>query len=175
MDYEIGVDAAKFQADGVPQLYTLNGKTKYAINERPMGTDEIKLGYTAPKAGTYTLSVTRHDAEIEIYDNVAKSKVDFTFGDYSFQSQAGTFNDRFVVYKTSGGVTAVENGFRLDGMTVTTLDGQIHVSGLNNIALEVYEPSGIIVESISKDGSYSLKAGTYVIKVGDYSVKTVII
>ena len=174
MDYEIGVDAAKFQADGVPQLYTLNGKTKYAINERPMGTDEIKLGYTAPKAGTYTLSVTRHDAEVEIYDNVTKCKVDFTFGDYSFQSQAGTFNDRFVVYKTGDGATRVEDGFILDGITVRTDHGHIIVDGLNGVEIEVYQSSGVKMETISTDGSYSFPTGVYMIKIGDRSVKTAV-
>ena len=171
MDYEIGVDAAKFQADGVPQLYTLNGKTKYAINERPMGTDEIKLGYTAPKAGTYTLSVPRHDAEVEIYDNVAKSKVDFTFGDYSFQSQAGTFNDRFVVYKTGGGVTKVEDGFRLDGMTVRTVDGGIVIEGNLNGKVQVYSESGMLLAEPVKAGRVELGNGIYIIKVGDKSIK----
>ena len=171
MDYEIGVDAAKFQADGVPQIYTLNGKTKYAINERPMGTDEIKLGYTAPKAGIYTLSVTRHDSEVEIYDNVAKSKVDFTFGDYSFQSQAGTFNDRFVVYKTSGGVTKVDNGFRLDGMTVKTIDGGIVIEGNLNGKVQVYSESGMLLAEPVKAGRVELGDGVYIIKVGDKSIK----
>ena len=171
MDYEIGVDAAKFQADGVPQLYTLNGKTKYAINERHMGSDEIKLGYTAPKAGTYTLSVTRHDAEVEIYDNVAKSKVDFTFGDYSFQSQAGTFNDRFVVYKTSGGVTKVDNGFRLDGMTVKTIDGGIVIEGNLNGKVQVYSESGMLLAEPRQAGRVDLGDGVYIIKVGDKSIK----
>ena len=171
MDYEIGVDAAKFQADGVPQLYTLNGKTKYAINERPMGSDEIKLGYTAPKAGTYTLSVTRHDAEVEIYDNVAKSKVDFTFGDYSFQSQAGTFNDRFVVYKTSGGVTKVDNGFRMDGMTVKTIDGGIVIEGNLTGKVQVYSDSGMLLAEPRQAGRVELGDGVYIIKIGDKSIK----
>ena len=171
MDYEIGVDAAKFQADGVPQLYTLNGKTKYAINERPMGSDEIKLGYTAPKAGTYTLSVTRHDAEVEIYDNVAKSKVDFTFGDYSFESAAGTFNDRFVVYKTGGGVTKVEDGFRLDGMTVRTVDGGIVIEGNMTGKVQVYSDSGMLLAEPRQAGRVELGDGVYIIKVGDKSVK----
>jgi hypothetical protein len=171
MDYEIGVDAAKFQADGVPQLYTLNGKTKYAINERPMGTDEIKLGYTAPKAGTYTLSVTRHDAEVEIYDNVAKSKVDFTFGDYSFQSQAGTFNDRFVVYKTGDGATKVENGFRLDGMTVTAFDGGIEIEGQLKGKVQIYSESGMLMAEPNQTGRVQLDGGVYIIKIGDKSIK----
>ena len=171
MDYEIGVDAAKFQADGVPQLYTLNGKTRYAINERPMGSDEIKLGYTAPKAGTYTLSVPRHDAEVEIYDNVAKSKVDFTFGDYSFQSQAGTFNDRFVVYKTGDGATKVENGFRLDGVTITSFDGGIDIVGNIVGKVQVYSDSGMLLAEPVKAGRVELGNGVYIIKVSDKSIK----
>ena len=171
MDYEIGVDAAKFQADGVPQLYTLNGKTKYAINERPMGTDEIKLGYTAPKAGTYTLSVPRHDAEVEIYDNVAKSKVDFTFGDYSFHSQAGTLNDRFVIYKTGDGATRVENGFRLDGLTITSFDGGIDIEGKIAGKVQVYSDSGMLLAEPKQAGRVDLGDGVYIIKVGDKSVK----
>ena len=171
MDYEIGVDAAKFQADGVPQLYTLNGKTKYAINERPMGSDEIKLGYTVPKAGTYTLSVPRHDAEVEIYDNVAKSKVDFTFGDYSFQTQAGTFNDRFVVYKTGDGATKVENGFRLDGMTVTAFDGGIEIEGQLKGKVQIYSESGMLMAEPIQTGRVKLDGGVYIIKIGDKSIK----
>ena len=171
MDYEIGVDAAKFQADGVPQLYTLNGKTKYAINERPMGTDDIKLGYIAPKAGTYTLSVPRHDAEVEIYDNETRQTVDFTFGDYQFTTKAGTYNDRFVIHKTSGGVTAVENGFRLDGMTVTAFDGGIEIEGQFKGKIQIYSESGMLMAEPKQAGRVQLDGGVYIIKIGDRSIK----
>ena len=173
MDYEIGVDAAKFHADGVPQIYTLNGTARYAINERPMGGDDIKLGYIAPKAGVYTLSVPRQDAEIEIYDNVAQAVVDFTFGDYTFESAAGTFNDRFVVRKT-GGVTAVEGGFRLDGLTVIAVDGGIDIEGRMNGKVSVYSESGMLIAEPAQSGRVELAAGTYIIKIGERSIKTVV-
>ena len=170
MDYEIGVDASKFHADGVPQIYTLNGTAKYAINERPMGGDDIKLGYIAPKAGVYTLSVPRQDAEIEIYDNVAQAVVDFTFGDYMFESKAGTFNDRFVVRKT-GGVTAVKGGFRLDGLTVVAVDGGIDIEGRMKGRISVYNESGMLLAEPTEAGRVELGNGTYIIKIGDKSVK----
>ena len=170
MDYEIGVDAAKFQSDGVPQIYTLAGGFKYAINERPMGGDDINLGYIAPKAGVYTLSVPRQDAEIEIYDNVAQTVVDFTFGDYTFESNAGTFNNRFVVRMT-GGVTAVEGGFRLDGLTVVAVDGGIDIEGQLNGKVSVYSESGILLAEPTETGRLELGDGTYIIKIGDKSIK----
>ena len=170
MDYEIGVDASKFHADGVPQIYTLNGTARYAINERPMGGDDIKLGYIAPKAGVYTLAVPRQDAEIEIYDNVAQAVVDFTFGDYMFESKAGTYNDRFVVRKT-GGVTAIENGFRLDGLTVTTIDGGIDIEGQLKGKVSVYNESGMLMAEPVEAGRVGLGDGTYIIKIGEKSVK----
>ena len=171
LDYEIGVDAAKFHTDGIPEIYTVNGTTKYAINERPMGTDDIKLGYIAPKAGTYTLSVPRHDAEIEIYDNETHQTVDFTFGDYQFTTKAGTYNDRFVIHKTSGGVTAVDNGFRLDGITVTAFDGGIDIEGQFKGKVQIYSESGILMAEPRGAGRVQLDGGVYIIKIGDKSIK----
>ena len=176
IDYEIGSDVSKFKSEGIPQVYTINGGIQYAINERPMGADDIKLGYIAPKAGVYTLAVPRHDADVEIYDNVAGAVVDFTFGDYTFESAAGTFNDRFVIRKT-GGVTAIENGFRLDGLTVKSTEGGLSVNGLHSGTISVYLPSGAKIDVISTDGEYSLPAGTYLIKYNesDSSIKMTVI
>ena len=170
MEYEIGLDAAKFLSDGVPQIYTLFDSVKYAINERPMGDDDIKLGFIAPKAGVYTLVVPRQDAEIEIYDNVTQSVVDFTFGDYTFESKAGTFNDRFVVRKI-GGITAVENGFCLDGLTIAAVDGGIIIDGRMNSKVSVYSESGVLLAEPTQTGHLQLCNGRYIIKVGEKSVK----
>ena len=170
MDYEIGVDASKFHADGVPQIYTLNSTTKYAINERPMADDDIHIGFIAPTPGVYTLSVPRNDTDIEIYDNFANSVVDLTFGNYSFESKAGTFNDRFVIHRT-GGVTAVENGFRLDGMTVIAVDGGIDFEGKLTGKVSVYSESGMLLAEPIETGRVELGNGVYIIKIGERSVK----
>ncbi|MBO4561065.1 MAG: leucine-rich repeat domain-containing protein [Bacteroidaceae bacterium] len=175
MDYEIGVDAPKFQSDGVPQLYSLAGGINYSYNERPMGNDEIKLGYVAPKDGVYTLSIPRMDADVEVYDNVMNSRVNFIDGNYDFTTKAGTFNDRFVIYKTGSSVTAIGKDILVDGMMLHAADGGINVSG-NDAGQDVmvYLPSGALVATQSADGFVSTGVGTYIIKVGDRSVKMVV-
>ena len=171
IEYEIGVDAAKFHTDGIPEIYTVNGTTKYAINERPMGTDDIKLGFIAPKSGNYTLSVPRMDADVQIYDNETHHTVDFTFGAYSFQTQAGTFNDRFVIHKTSDGVTVIDNGFCMDGMTVTVFDGGIDIDGQLKSRVQIYSDSGMLMAEPLQAGRVQLESGVYIIKIGDRSIK----
>ncbi len=173
-EYEIGVDAAKFQAEGVPQIYTLNGTVKYAINERPMADDDIRIGFCAPTDGTYTLSVARQDADVAIYDKEAGKYVDFTFGDYSFETKAGTFNDRFVIHRT-GGVTAVENGFKLDGLTVTTFDGGLDIEGRLAGKITVYTESGMLVAEPTQTGRLLLSDGVYIVKIGEKSVKITVL
>ena len=170
MDYEIGVDAAKFQSEGVPQIYTLNGTTKYAINERPMGDDDIRLGFCAPTAGTYTLSIPRQDADVAIFDKETGKYVDFTFGDYTFESKAGTFNDRFVIHRT-GGVTAIENGFMLNGLTVVAVDGGIDIEGHMAGKVSVYSESGMLIAEPTQTGRLLLGDGVYIVKIGDKSIK----
>ena len=174
MDYEIAVDAPKFYTDGVLQLYSLAGDIKYAINERPMGNDEIKLGYIAPKAGVYTLSIQRMDAEVEVYDNVMNSRVDFIDGNYDFTTKAGTFNNRFVIRKTGDGVTAVGKDIKVDGMILHADGGGIDVSGNAGHEVTVYLPSGALVSRLNGDGFVSTGAGTFIIKVDDRSVKMVV-
>ena len=94
--YEMDCDAAKFMSTAnVPQIYTLDNKNvKYAINERPSGS--VKLGYVATKAGTLTISVARMEQTVSIKDNETGTITPLTDG-YSFETEAGTFNERFVL------------------------------------------------------------------------------
>ena len=174
LDYEIGIDAPKFHSDGVPQLYSLAGGVKYSINERPASNDEIQLGYIAPKAGVYTLSIQRMDADVEVYDNLMNSRVDFIDGNYDFTTKAGTFNNRFVIRKTGDGVTAVGKDIKVDGMILHADGGGIDVSGNAGHEVTVYLPSGALVSRLNGDGFVSTGAGTFIIKVDDRSVKMVV-
>lgn len=110
MTYEASCDAAKFIANGVPQLFTLEptgDQVKYAINERPIANGVVRLGYTATKAGELTISASRMDTPMMLRDMKTGAIYDLTEGDYRFETEAGTFCDRFEIVRRAN-VTGVE-------------------------------------------------------------------
>ncbi len=96
-DYEMDCDAAKFMSDQpVPQLYTLGEDgTQYAINERPAG--KVTLCYVAPSDGELSISAPRMDQPVYLQDNVLGITHDLSLGAYTFTTEAGTFENRFVL------------------------------------------------------------------------------
>ena len=97
LDYETSCDAAKFETSGVIQLYTLDGKVRYAINERPKGNGEVLMGYKAIESGKFTIEAQRMDIAVSIKDNVTGTIHNFSEGAYTFTSDAGTFESRFTL------------------------------------------------------------------------------
>ena len=134
-EYEIGTDAAKFMSDGVAQLYSLDAKqVRYSINERPMG--EVSLGYVAPNAGTMTISGKRMDADVMLRDNQTGETFDLSNGEYTFTTEAGTFEQRFTLLSANGATgikTAKAEGeqspiYTVDGKRVTeTKANQLYI------------------------------------------------
>ncbi len=123
-DYEMECDAAKFMSsEQVPQLFSVDAQTRFAINERPQG--EVNLGFTAPKAGTYTLRAERMDMPVVVKDLVMGTTHELKNGEYTFDTEAGTFESRFVLM-AAGNVTAISDKLA-DGTeveSVYSLDGK---------------------------------------------------
>lgn len=115
--YETSCDAAKFlSSENVPQIYSLDNDSKYAINERPIG--DVKLGYVAKTAGTFKIGAKKMETEVMLYDQVKDETIDLTTGDYSFETEIGTFENRFVIKASVGGGT--ETGGTETGGTETS-------------------------------------------------------
>ena len=122
-DYEIGTDAAKFMTTDKPQVYTTDAKqVRYAINERPEG--DVCIGYVATQAGEMTISVKRIDKAVVLYDTEANLQIDLSISDYTFMTEAGTFNQRFIL-KTGGttGINSTQTDASDKETPVYTLDG----------------------------------------------------
>ena len=96
--YEADCDAAKFETQGVIQLFTVGDqKERYAINERPADNGIVVLGFTAPTAGGFTISATRMDTPVYLKDTETGALVDLSKGGYNFTAKAGTYTNRFEV------------------------------------------------------------------------------
>lgn len=110
--YESTRDASKFMSENMemPQLFSVNGVVRYAINERPMGSGEVALGIRIAKAGTYTISL-QNAAEDELYleDRLTGAYTKLGDGAYSFEAEAGEELSRFVLHVGAPtGINAVE-------------------------------------------------------------------
>ena len=172
-NYEMDCDAAKFMTlTQAPQLYSVEGKgTKFAINERPMGS--VQLGFTAKKSGTFTISAVRMDQPMLLKDNVAGITIDLTNGDYEFTSEAGTFNKRFLLTPNSS-VTSIADVVKKTGVNILPTEEGIQINGYNGKNVDVYNLNGAQVASSNSDGMLRLSAGVYIVKVNGMSTKVMV-
>jgi len=107
LDY--GYDGKMFGDSNTISLYTIAEDTKLAIQARPVfnASDIVPVGYKSAAAGQFTIELDHTDGvftqgqNIYLKDNVLNIYHDLSEGDYSFATEAGTFNDRFEVVYTS--------------------------------------------------------------------------
>lgn len=102
MQYDLSRDAAKFTGTEptVSQIFTINGATRYAINERPLNNGQALLGLHFGTDGTYTIGLSNQpDGQITLEDRLTGTKLQLngTAG-YSFTAKAGDSTDRFVLH-----------------------------------------------------------------------------
>ena len=156
-NYELGRDAVKMSGKAAVRLYSLDDETQYAINERPYDNGYVQLGFSVAQEGEYTLSATRLDTAVIIYDNVEKQEVDLSYADYHFHSKAGVDNERFSIFRVKEAVTSLDELREI-------FDGNVNV----------YTVSGIVVrENVSFD-NLNLPTGAYIIQ-SDHMTRTIIL
>ena len=163
IEYEMGVDANKFISTSAPvQLYSLGkNKEQYSINERPLTTsgEMIQLGYYAAYAGTFTLSASRMDTTITIFDNVTNQYVDLSKGDYMFSTEAGYHDTRFAM-----------SAAKLPSDVIDVKD--INPNELHSVI--VYSMMGLTLAEDADFSTLHLPAGVYMIQSKSATYKIVI-
>ena len=171
-NYEVACDAAKFQSEGVAQLYTLDGEgVRYAINERPVGNGVVQIGYTAVENGYYTIEAIRMDAKVYLYDVETKIMHNLDEGGYTFFSDKGTFEKRFTLGIQEGGATDIEK-IGANDAAVEVVEGGIQLN-VNETAT-VYNAVGMVVAVQQGGGFVQLPAGTYVVSIDESNTKVVV-
>ena len=121
--YEMECDASKFfSEENVPQIYTIDGDVNYAINERPIETGTVTLGFKANKEGEFTISAPRMDADCLLKDNETGLVFNLQNGSYTFSSKAGTFGQRFTLIFTEETTAIKKAEAELDGKNEALFD-----------------------------------------------------
>ena len=111
--YEISRDAAKMMSSNsaVPQLYLSNGGIRYSIDERPE-QNTYTMGTYIGTSGQYTIHLDMPQSEerqIILHDTESQINTDLTEGDYTFTTEAGTYNNRFTISFIERVMTGIED------------------------------------------------------------------
>ena len=147
--YEQGLDASKFASlVSVSQLYTIENDVHFAINERPLSDGIITLGMTIATGGIYTLTLsTTVDQEIWLMDKFTGKEI-LLNGDtgYTFNTEAGTYENRFTLRLGNGTVTGVkeiateqqkiENIYDMQGRSVDAVQKGIYIMDGKKVVFE---------------------------------------
>lgn len=154
MTYEMNKDAAKF-ASTVPtvaQIYSWNGESRYAINERPTGSGIVNLGVHCGTKGTYTIALANAvDGQVILEDKLMNISTEITADKgYSFEAEAGDDDSRFVLHITRG-IGGGDDTTGINGITTEAGEKQ-----------EVYSLDGIKMNA-AKKGVY-IQNGKKIIK-----------
>ena len=171
--YEMDCDAAKFESSAsAVQLYSIEAQGgKMAINERPQGS--VQLGFTAKAAGDYTISAERMDQPVLLKDNLMNITYDLSNGDYSFSSEAGTFDNRFMLL-IDGGATGIADIAKEAGVNIMPSANGINLTGVDGKTVHVYSLSGALFATRTENGFLNLSKGVYIVEVGKMKAKVMV-
>lgn len=135
-------------------LYSLLNNKEYVIQGRALpffDDDIVPLGFKSTSVDNYNISIENFDGlfenqEIYLKDNYLNVLHDLKQGNYTFSSNAGTFNDRFeVVYKNNSTLNE-DNVTNIDFTKIYSSKEGIQISSSKEIkSIIVYDVLGKVI------------------------------
>lgn len=135
-DYDSRFDGESFDGNKFVDFYSVNQDKNLAIQGRALPfdeNDEVPLGFRTIIEGDFTINIDQVDGllinqPIYIEDKLTNSVFDLKSGSYTFSTEKGTFNDRFVLRYTN----KITNGNKTLGLDETDTNDGIIVLYSNN-------------------------------------------
>ena len=165
-DRDYNYDASTFNGNEYVDFYSINGTFKFTIQARALpfnDSDLVPLGYVSKIVGDFTISIEEADGffdtqAVYLEDKNTGKITDLRAGNYTFATEKGTFDDRFVLRYTNktlgtGDFENIENG-----LLVSVKDKVIKVTSAKENIKEVtiFDINGKQLHSKNKIGSTEL-------------------
>lgn len=164
-------------------LYSLLNNKEYVIQGRALpffDDDIVPLGFKSTSVDNYNISIENFDGlfenqEIYLKDNYLNVLHDLKQGNYTFSSNAGTFNDRFeVVYKNNSTLNE-DNVTNIDFTKIYSSKEGIQISSSKEIkSIIVYDVLGKVIyqnQAVNKNeltiNSITANNQALIVKVSD--------
>jgi hypothetical protein len=149
-------DGENFNA-GAACLYSLNSGKNLVIQGRALPFDEhdtVPIGYNSPVARTFTVGIDHLDGLFEGQNIYLEDKLlnvihDMKQSQYTFNSEIGTFNDRFVLRFTDSSL-GVENPDANVTLNAFIEDHKLFVKANDGIVdIRIFDISGKMIRNIT--------------------------
>ena len=155
IDY--GIEGKSF-GDPNPNLTSIIDNQEFSIQGRSLPftvSDEVPLGFKTNTIADFSISIAQTDGlfagnqAVFLRDNLANTTVDLKAKPYTFSSQIGTFNSRFVLVYQNKTLATAENKINENGVLIYNQNGTIKIdSGTDTlISIELFDINGKLLLS----------------------------
>lgn len=160
MAYDRGLDGSAFAGNFVSFYSLLEDQSILTVQGRPLPfdvQDVVPMGYNATAANTYTIGIDRFDglfAQQNIYleDKLLGIIHDLKASAYSFTSNAGRFDDRFVLRYTNSTLSTPKQAATNTAVAFVA-DGKLSVQTANAMkAILLFDLTGKHIATYKPDG-----------------------
>ncbi|KAF2335536.1 T9SS sorting signal type C domain-containing protein [Flavobacterium daemonense] len=151
-DFDRKFDGDSFDGNKFLDFYSINNDHKLAIQGRALpvrSADIVPLGYRTEIAGDFTISIYHIDGALTLQpifleDKTTNKIVDLRAGNYTFNTGAGTFTDRFVLRYSDKSLGVDEVSDVENNVWVSIKSKEIKVTSNKEIIhdVNVYDLSG---------------------------------
>lgn len=155
--YDSGYDGDVVNAGNAVNFYSTLGAQNLAIQGRGLPFNEndvVPLGYSSTAAGSYEIKLSNFDGifdtqKVFLEDKLLNVMHNLKLSNYAFTTNAGTFNDRFVLRFTSSALAVVDQTFTAESLLVVKENQIIHLnSSLTPMkSIQVYDIRGSLLYS----------------------------
>ena len=135
-DYDRGFDGKNLDVGNQVNLYSFVGETKLGIQGKALpfsDSDIIPLGYKSTVSDSYSISLSNFDGlftnqNVYLEDKLLNVIHDLKTSNYSFATNAGTFDDRFQLRFTSSALSTNQSVFNEDSVVAYKKNSEVYVT-----------------------------------------------
>ncbi|WP_412986452.1 GEVED domain-containing protein [Pontimicrobium sp. IMCC45349] len=165
LNWDRGYDGLAFGGNAV-NLYSIIPEKILCIQGRPTPfdiNDEVPLGFNATEQGTYTIGIDHFDGlfdnqTIYLEDTYTNFTHDLNSAPYSFTTNAGTFDNRFIIRYTNDTLGISENELD-DNLSIIATNNFIKINSKNNSIsdINIYDVAGRRIVQVNNLNTFEFK------------------
>jgi len=160
-DYDNLYDGPSYNGNLYIDFYSINSAKNLTIQGRglPFNTaDEVPLGYKTTITGVFAIGIddvdgSMVDQPIYLEDKLTGKIQNLKSGNYSFTTEVGTFEDRFVLRYTDTSTLGTEDlEANANGVLVSVKNRQIKVNSVDEsiVSIKIYDLKGSLIYEKNK-------------------------